>query len=55
MTPKQAALIAEYLVDKNATRAAIRAGYSKKTAEWIGPQLLGKTHVWRAQDAALRW
>lgn len=53
MTPKQAAFIAEYLVDKNATRAAIRAGYSKKTAEWIGPQLLGKTHVRQAIDAAL--
>lgn len=53
MTPKQAAFIAEYLVDKNATRAAIRAGYSPKTAEWIGPQLLRKTHVRQAIDAAL--
>lgn len=37
--------VKEYLVDLNATQAAIRAGYSKKTAEWIGPQLLGKSHV----------
>ncbi|WP_326526730.1 terminase small subunit [Dokdonella sp.] len=45
MTPKQAAFVDEYLIDLNATQAAIRAGYSAKTAEWIGPQLLGKAHV----------
>ncbi len=45
MTPKQAAFVDEYLIDLNATQAAIRAGYSAKTAEWIGPQLLWKTHV----------
>lgn len=35
----------QYLIDLNATQAAIRAGYSSKTAEWIGPELLKKTHV----------
>ena len=45
LTPKQARFVQEYLVDLNATQAAIRAGYSRKTASWIGPQLLGKTHV----------
>lgn len=45
MTPKQSRFVDEYLIDLNATQAAIRAGYSAKTAEWIGPQLLGKTHV----------
>ena len=45
MTPKQAAFVDEYLIDLNSTQAAIRAGYSAKTAEWIGPQLLGKAHV----------
>lgn len=45
LTAKQAAFVDEYMVDMNATQAAIRAGYSAKTAEWIGPQLLGKTHV----------
>lgn len=45
MTPKQAAFVDEYLIDLNSTQSAIRAGYSAKTAEWIGPQLLGKTHV----------
>jgi phage terminase small subunit len=48
LTPKQARFVAEYLVDLNAKQAAIRAGYSAKTAEWIGPQLLQKTHVAQA-------
>jgi len=48
LTPKQAAFVREYLVDLNATQAAIRAGYSAKTASRIGPELLGKTCV---QDA----
>lgn len=45
LTAKQARFVDEYLIDLNATQAAIRAGYSAKTAEWIGPQLLGKPHV----------
>ena len=45
LTDKQKRFVAEYLVDLNATQAAIRAGYSKKTADHIGPELLGKTCV----------
>lgn len=45
LTPKQAEFVRQYLVDLNATQAAIRAGYSKKTADKIGPELLGKTSV----------
>lgn len=45
LTAKQARFVDEYLIDLNATQAAIRAGYSAHTAEWIGPQLLGKNHV----------
>ena len=45
LTPKQAAFVKEYLIDKNATQAAIRAGYSAKSAEWQGPQQLAKPHV----------
>lgn len=52
LTPKQARFVDEYLIDLNATQAAIRAGYSAKTAEWIGPQLLGKSHVSSAIEAA---
>ena len=52
LTGKQARFVEEYLIDLNATQAAIRAGYSKRTAEWQGPQLLGKTHVATAIGAA---
>lgn len=45
MTAKQQRFVDEYLKDLNATQAAIRAGYSARTAEWQGPQLLGKPHV----------
>lgn len=45
LTPKQQRFAKEYLVDLNATQAAIRAGYSAKTADRIGAQLLGKSWV----------
>jgi len=45
LTPKQAAFVREYLLDLNATQAAIRAGYSAKTAEQQGPRLLGNVGV----------
>lgn len=53
LTPKQERFVAEYLIDLNATRAAIRAGYSAKTADKIGAQLLGKTGVAAAMRAAM--
>lgn len=45
MTPKQKRFVNEYLIDLNATQAAIRAGYSTRNADKIGAQLLGKTRV----------
>ena len=39
LTPKQARFVEEDLVDLNATQSAIRAGYSKKTAEVQGCRL----------------
>lgn len=42
LTPKQARFVDEYLIDGNATQAAIRAGYSAKTAQQIGAQNLLK-------------
>ena len=48
LAPMQSVFVQEYLIDLNATQAAIRAGYSKKTAEQQGFQLLQKTSV---QDA----
>jgi len=52
LTPKQERFVAEYLVDLNATQAAVRAGYSRKTASRIGPELLGKTCIAQAIAAA---
>jgi phage terminase small subunit len=45
LTPKQERFCEEYLIDLNATQAAIRAGYSKNTAMEQGYQLLHKTSV----------
>jgi phage terminase small subunit len=45
MTPKQERFVQEYTLDSNATQAAIRAGYSAKTAMEQGYQLLQKPSV----------
>lgn len=45
LTEKQKRFCDEYLIDLNATQAAIRAGYSVKNADKIGSELLGKTRV----------
>jgi len=42
LTAKQEQFCHEYLIDLNSTQAAIRAGYSKKTANVIGPENLAK-------------
>lgn len=42
LTAKQQRFCDEYLIDLNATQAAIRAGYSEKTAKQIGQQNLTK-------------
>ncbi len=48
LTDKQQAFVNEYLVDLNATQAAIRAGYSEKTAKDIGCQNLAKLYIQEA-------
>lgn len=48
LTAKQERFVEEYLVDLNATQAAIRAGYSLKTARAIGQENLTKPDI---QDA----
>ncbi len=48
LTPKQTRFVEEYLADLNATQAAIRAGYSAKTANEQGSQLLAKLSVRQA-------
>lgn len=45
MTEKQKRFCIEYLIDLNATQAAIRAGYSKKTAKVIGQENLTKPDI----------
>lgn len=45
LTPKQERFVAEYLVDLNATQAAVRAGYSEKTAYSQGQRLLKKVEL----------
>lgn len=45
LTPKQAAFVSNYLIDLNASAAAVRSGYSPKTAKEQGYRLLTNVHV----------
>lgn len=45
LTKKQAMFCKEYIVDLNATQAAIRSGYSEKTANRIGHENLTKLDI----------
>ena len=52
LTDKQKEFVRQYLVDLNATQAAIRAGYSVKTAYRQGADLLQKTSIREAIEKA---
>lgn len=52
MNARQSAFVNEYLIDLNATQAAIRAGYSAKTAYSQGERLLKNAEVAAAVSAA---
>lgn len=52
LTPKQAAFVHEYLVDLNATQAAIRAGYKEKTARAMAAENLTKPDIQKAIQEA---
>jgi phage terminase small subunit len=54
LTKKQARFIEEYLIDLNATQAAIRAGYSVKTAGEIGHENLKKPQIQVEIDKAIK-
>ncbi len=54
MTPKQITFVLEYLIDLNATQAALRAGYSPHTADRQGHRLLKNVEVGAAVQAAMR-
>jgi phage terminase small subunit len=53
LTKKQSTFIEEYLVDLNATQAAVRAGYSKRTAKVMGCENLSKPNIQNAIHAAM--
>ncbi|MBY6029990.1 terminase small subunit [Halomonas sp. DP8Y7-1] len=61
LTPRQSRFRDEYLIDLNATKAALRAGFAKSTAEKKAPLWVGKSrescppsmrHVWDAVNEA---
>lgn len=54
LEPKQRMFVMEYLKDFNGTQAAIRAGYSKKTANEQAAQHLAKLSISAAVDSAIR-
>ena len=53
LTPKQEMFVREYLIDLNATQAAIRAGYSENTAYIIGHENLNKPKIAEAIQKAM--
>lgn len=53
LTPKQKNFADEYCAEQNATKAAIRAGYSEKTARSIGQRLLTKVDIKKYIDEKL--
>jgi phage terminase small subunit len=53
LTAKQKAFVTEYLIDLNATQAAIRAGYSKRGAKDQAWQLMQRTEVAEAIRGAI--
>lgn len=48
LTDKQKLFVKEYLIDLNATQAAIRSGYSEDTAKQIGSENLSKPYLQEA-------
>ncbi|MBP6018786.1 MAG: terminase small subunit [Burkholderiaceae bacterium] len=52
LTPKQQRFVEEYLIDLNATQAAIRAGYSPRSAKQHADAMLAKPHIAAAVAAA---
>lgn len=54
LTEKQKLFVTEYLVDLNATQAAIRAGYKEKTAYSMGQRLLKHVEIQASLAAAMK-
>ncbi|NLC24712.1 MAG: terminase small subunit [Oxalobacter sp.] len=53
LNPRQARFVSEYLVDLNGTQAAIRAGYSERSAKQTASRLLGEAAVRAAVGCAM--
>ena len=53
LTPKQKRFVAEYLISLNASQAALAAGYSEKTAPFIGAENLKKPKIQAAIQEAM--
>lgn len=51
LTPKQQRFVDEYLIDLNATQAAIRAGYTPTNADVTGPRMLVNVRIAEAVKA----
>ncbi len=54
LTDKQKMFVEEYLISRNATQAAIKAGYSKKTARQLGSDTLSKAYIQEYIQARLK-
>jgi phage terminase small subunit len=54
LTAKQQQFVNEYLVDLNATKAAIRAGYSTNRADAMGHENLRKPEIAHAVEEAMK-
>ncbi len=54
LTTKQKRFCTEYLIDLNATQAAIRAGYSEKTAYSMGQRMLKNVEIKKYIDQQLK-
>jgi hypothetical protein len=53
LTAKQERFVEEYLIDLNATQAAVRAGYSENTARQTGTENLSKPYIAEVIEAAI--
>jgi phage terminase small subunit len=53
LSPKQQLFIKEYLIDRNATQAAIRAGYAKSSARQIGDKNMSNGAIRKVIDASM--